>query len=60
MYGVPAFTAFSPDERHNVLMIRFARIRQHDTFFNSDRFTRFKPYYARDVPDMKADPDGMI
>ena len=60
MYGVPAFVTFSPDESHILLMTRFARIRQHDPFLNSDRFTRFRPYYARDVPDTKADPDGII
>ena len=60
MYVVPAFVTLSLDESHNLLMVRFARSRQHDTFFNCDRFKGFRPYYARGVPDMKADPDSII
>ena len=30
MFGLPIFVTFSPDESHNLLMIRFARLRQNE------------------------------
>ena len=38
LYGLPVFVTVSPDESHNLLLIRFARTRQHDTLFKSYRF----------------------
>ena len=32
-YGVPIFVTFSPDEAHNLLMIRFSRTRRNDPVF---------------------------
>ena len=60
LYGVPIYVSFSPDERHNLLMIRFARTRQHDTFVKTDRFKHFRAYYTHDVPDMKANSESII
>ena len=60
LYGVPVFVTCSPDESHDLLMIRFARTRQHDSFFNNDRFKHVKPYDGRDVHDMKKGPGSII
>ena len=38
LFGVPVFVTFSPDESHSLLMIRFARVRENDTFFTSEFF----------------------
>ena len=32
-YGVPIFVTFSPDEAHNMLMIRLSRTRRNDPIF---------------------------
>lgn len=33
-YGVPIFVTFTPDEGHNMLMLRFSRVRQNDPLFS--------------------------
>ena len=33
-HGVPLFVTLSPDEKHNLLMIRFSRARAHDPAVN--------------------------
>ena len=35
-YGVPIFVTFSPDESHNILMIRLSRTRVNDIVFAGD------------------------
>ena len=35
-YGVPVFFTFSPDERHNVLMLRLSRTRRNDPVNEAD------------------------
>ena len=60
LYGVPIFVSCSADESHKLLTIRFARTRQHDTLFKSDRFKHFRAYYVHDVPDTKANSDSII
>ena len=34
-YGVPIFVTFSPDEAHNLLMVRLSRARRHDPVHKS-------------------------
>ena len=34
-YGTPIFVTFSPDESHNLLMIRLSRTRRSDPVFKS-------------------------
>ena len=36
LFGVLVFVTFSPDESHNLLMIRVARTRENDSFFTND------------------------
>ena len=36
-YGVPIFVTFSPDEAHNMLMVRLSRTRQKDPEFTNER-----------------------
>ena len=33
-HGVPLFVTLSPDEKHNLLMIRLSRARAHDPVVN--------------------------
>ena len=54
MFGLPMFVTFSPDESHNLLMIRFARIRQNDTFFANNSFTHMSQFYTANTPNLKA------
>ena len=35
-YGVPIFVTFTPDESHNLLMLRFSRVRQNDPLFGNN------------------------
>ena len=36
-YGVPIFVTFSPDDKHNLLMIRLSRTRRNDPVLLNDR-----------------------
>ena len=57
LFGVPVFVTFSPDESHSLLMIRFARVRENDTFFTSEIFAKIKKFYGVSVPDLKCSED---
>ena len=37
-YGVPIFVTFSPDEAHNLLMVRLSRTRRNDPVFTRQVF----------------------
>ena len=51
--GVPIFVTFSPDEKHNTLMIRLQRSRKNDPIHMLDESN--KKFGARDEPPMDAD-----
>ena len=51
LFGVPVFVTFSPDESHNLLMIRLARAREKDSFFANDKFENLKKCMVRTHPN---------
>ena len=57
LFGVPVFVTFSPDESHNLLMIRLARIRENDSFFANDKFAKLKKLYGADSPKLTETED---
>ena len=42
LFGVPVFVTFSPDESHNLRMIRLARVRENDSVFASESVAKHK------------------
>ena len=51
-YGVPVFVTFSPDEAHNLLMIRLSRTRRNDPAFAEGSDPIGKKYCGRCEPDV--------
>ena len=51
-YGTPLFITFSPDESHNVLMVRFSRTRRNDPVFFSTVAKDLKHACDKDTPKM--------
>ena len=51
-YGVPIFVTFSPDEAHNLLMIRLSRTRRNDPVFAEGSDPVGKRYCGRDAPHL--------
>lgn len=51
-YGVPIFVTFSPDESHNLLMIRFAWTRAGDPVLLREDATREAQFGRREEPDL--------
>ena len=49
-YGVPIFVTFSPDEAHNLLMIRLSRTRKSDTVFTEGSDPVGQKYCERQQP----------
>ena len=41
-YGTPLFITFSPDESHNIFMVRLSRTRRYDPVFQSKDAKNFK------------------
>ena len=52
-HGVPIFITFSPDEKHNMLMLRFYRARKHDPMHQLDH--KNEAYGARLEPNIDHD-----
>ena len=48
--GVPLFVTFSPDEKHNMIMLRLARSRTSDPCHCAD--VKNQPFGTRHVPDL--------
>ena len=59
-YGTPLFITFSPDESHNVLMVRFSRTRRRDPVFQNADAKRLQQYCTSDVPQMKIKEGDVI
>ena len=55
--GVPIFITFSPDEKHNVLMLRLHRSRANDPIHKLDK--KNKQFGTRAMPNMDEDYVGM-
>ena len=51
-HGVPLFVALSPDEKHNLLMIRFSRARRNDPAVNVAGAEMMKKMGAIDEPNL--------
>ena len=51
-YGTPLFITFSPDESHNVLMLRLSRTRRNDPVFQSDTAKALQHACGADAPKM--------
>ena len=54
-YGVPIFVTFSPDEGHNLLMVRLSRTRRNDPVFSNRRDEVGKKLSQRGIPKLDAD-----
>ena len=51
-YGTPLFITFSPDESHNVLMLRLSRTRRNDPVFESHTAKALQHACGADAPKM--------
>ena len=51
-YGTELFITFSPDERHNVFMLRLSRTRRNDPVFLSDPARELQHVCGADAPKM--------
>ena len=49
-YGTPLFITFSPDESHNVLMLRLSRTRRNDPVFQHSTAKTLQHVCGADVP----------
>ena len=54
-YGVPIFVTFSPDEAHNLLMVRLSRTRASDTVFAEGHDASGLKFCGRDDPRLTND-----
>ena len=54
-YGVPIFVTFSPDETHNMLMLRLSRTRRNDPIFVNDRDEIGKAISSKGFPKLDCD-----
>ena len=59
-YGVPIFVTFSPDEAHNLLMIRLSRTRRNDPVFAEGADPVGKRYCGRHEPPLGHLPDTTV
>ena len=57
-YGVPIFVTFSPDEAHNMLMVRLSRTRRKDPVFSNGRDEVGKKLSGRGVPKLSKVREG--
>ena len=59
-YGVPIFVTFSPDEAHNLLMIRLSRTRRKDLVFAKNADPVGQSFCGRRVPSITTDTSDEI
>lgn len=57
-YGTAIFVTFSPDEKHNLLMVRLSRNRQEDPVWENDDVKSHQRYAKIDEPILKKDTTG--
>ena len=57
-YGTAIFVTFSPDEKHNLLMVRLSRNRQEDPVWENDDVKSHQRYAKKDEPTLKHDTTG--
>ena len=58
--GVPIFGTFSPDEAHNLLMVRMSRVRRKDPVLGDRIDTSSTRCCGREAPDMTRDLSGEV
>ena len=54
-YGTAIFVTFSPDEAHNLLMIRLSRVRRHDPVLLGNETDRDAHFAERQIPSVAED-----
>ena len=54
-YGVPIFVTFSPDEAHNLLMVRLSRTRRSDPVFANGKDANGRKHCGRAEPGLAND-----
>ena len=59
-YGTPLFITFSPDESHNMLMIRLSRTRRRDPVFQSSTAKTAKHLCGADAPRLSVGDGDVI
>ena len=59
-YGTPLFITLSPDESHNILMLRLSRTRRNDPVFQSSTAKEFQHVCGADAPTMIAKDGDLI
>ena len=59
-YGTPLFITVSPDERHNLLMIRLSRTRRRDPVFQSTTAAKAKHVCGADAPRLNVRADDVL
>ena len=59
-YGVPIFVTFSPDEAHNLLMVRLSRTRRNDPVFAEGSDPVGRRYCGRCDPSLGQLPDTTV
>ena len=55
-YGVPIFVTFSPDEAHNLLMVKLSRERRNDPVLRCGEDSTSQRYCGREAPCVTQDP----
>ena len=59
-YGNAIFVTFSPDESHNLLMIRLSRTRRNDPVWQSRTAGPLRRHAERDSSDLNVGPDDQM
>ena len=59
LFGLHVVVTFSPDEGHNLLMVRVARTRANDTCVSNDSFEKENTIYGVDLPNVKQSDDDV-
>ena len=59
-YGIPICVTFSPDESHNLFMIRVSRTSRNDLVFKSVAYNPERRHSARDAPDLNDNSDDVV
>ena len=54
-YGVPIFVTSSPDEAHNLLMVRLSRVRRKDPVLLVEQESAGRRYCGREAPNLAQD-----
>ena len=59
-YGVPIFVTFTPDEAHNLIMLRMSRTRRNDAVFAGGNDEVGRQFASRRAPALCKDYEDDI